>query len=233
MTAAAAVSGTFGFGFQIDYAAQLHETAAGGQGAVANDAHRQTPSSSLPASAGGLLRRKRVSFYVAAGAGIGSFGAYAGVRFRRHRLPSHAAVESARRRQGFRDEIGARRLQRPPSRVFHGWHRLPWCPGPRSRRPAHQSAGLQFKQMESIWHRSESSERIPLCASNGVKSEFETGEPRGDLLFRAVDSSTEPGARCAWDSRYQLIVGPDPVGDVGLIAKRIREPPTDLHERGD
>jgi GxxExxY protein len=40
-------------------------------------------------------------------------------------LPAHAAAEYARRGEGFRDEIGTRRFERPQSRVFHGW---PWLP---------------------------------------------------------------------------------------------------------
>jgi opacity protein-like surface antigen len=83
------VSGSVGFGFQIDYAAQLHETKAGQlylelplviaaqiNGTVSNGVSSEIKDSIFftPGVRWRFTPQKRVSFYAAAGAGIGSFG---------------------------------------------------------------------------------------------------------------------------------------------------------------
>jgi opacity protein-like surface antigen len=83
------VSGSFGFGFQANYAVQLHETPAGQlyielplmlaerlQGTVDANVTATTKDSIFltPGVRWRFTPQKRVSFYAAAGAGIGSFG---------------------------------------------------------------------------------------------------------------------------------------------------------------
>jgi len=83
------VTGSFGAGVQINYAAQLHETTAGQlylelplmiasrfKGTVANDVTSDIKDSIFftPGVRWRFTPQKRVSFYAAAGAGIGSFG---------------------------------------------------------------------------------------------------------------------------------------------------------------
>jgi opacity protein-like surface antigen len=84
-----AVSGSFGVGFQINYAVQLHETSAGQlylelplmiatrlQATVANNVTANTKDSIFltPGVRWRFTPQKRVSFYAAGGVGIGSFG---------------------------------------------------------------------------------------------------------------------------------------------------------------
>jgi opacity protein-like surface antigen len=83
------ITGSVAFGIQINYAAQLHETPAGQlylevplmiagslQGTVANDVTARTTDSIFltPGVRWRFTPQKRVSFYAAAGVGIGSFG---------------------------------------------------------------------------------------------------------------------------------------------------------------
>jgi opacity protein-like surface antigen len=83
------VTGSFGAGFQLNYAVQLHETTAGQlylelplmiaarvNGTVANDVTGSIKDSIFltPGVRWRFTPQKRVSFYAAGGVGIGSFG---------------------------------------------------------------------------------------------------------------------------------------------------------------